>query len=126
MLNLVNLFLTKKYAIISVNVTETMTVPAGVSVAVCTPEMHRNPKYWKDPLTFDPDRFSPEKVAERDPFCYIPFNSGPRNCIGKKVTRKYRTAAIILCFIRLSIRIEVNENYIDKYNKNVQTKKCQV
>ncbi|XP_057669812.1 cytochrome P450 4C1-like [Diorhabda carinulata] len=56
--------------------------PAGSSVFFCTLHIQRNPKYWPDPLKFDPDRFLPENVAKRHPCTYIPFSYGPRNCIG--------------------------------------------
>ncbi|HIA12895.1 MAG TPA: cytochrome P450 [Flavobacteriales bacterium] len=44
--------------------------------------MHRDPKYWKEPNTFDPERFSEEGSKERDRYCYFPFGGGPRYCIG--------------------------------------------
>ncbi|XP_074029603.1 cytochrome P450 4C1 isoform X2 [Leptinotarsa decemlineata] len=59
-------------------------LPAGSSAAFITLFIHRNPKYWRDPLKFDPDRFLPEEVAKRHPCTYIPFSYGPRNCIGWK------------------------------------------
>lgn len=44
--------------------------------------MHRNPTYWPDPETFDPDRFAPERAATRPRFTYLPFGMGPRACVG--------------------------------------------
>lgn len=58
-------------------------LPKYSSVAVNTIHIHRDPKYWNDPLKFDPDRFLPQEMAKRHPCCYLPFSYGPRNCIGK-------------------------------------------
>ena len=44
--------------------------------------MHHDPKYWDDPETFNPDRFSSENSKGRDRYAYYPFGGGPRFCIG--------------------------------------------
>ena len=57
-------------------------VPKG-SVVVVTPYLiHRDPRYWEQPETFEPERFSPERACSRPRLAYIPFGAGPRACVG--------------------------------------------
>ena len=46
--------------------------------------LHRNEEYWENPLKFNPYRFMGDEFQQRNPYCYIPFSAGPRNCIGQK------------------------------------------
>lgn len=43
---------------------------------------HRRPDIWDNPEGFEPERFTPERVAERPRYAYFPFSGGPRQCIG--------------------------------------------
>lgn len=47
--------------------------------------MHRDEKYWENPLKFDPNRFLPENASKITPYSYLPFSSGPRDCLGTKM-----------------------------------------
>jgi cytochrome P450 len=45
--------------------------------------VHRDPRFWPDPLRFDPDRWTPEARAARPKFAYFPFGAGSRQCIAE-------------------------------------------
>jgi cytochrome P450 len=59
-------------------------LPAGWLAFVIPYVLHRLPAFWKDPESFDPERFSPEASASRPKFVYLPFGAGPRQCIGNQ------------------------------------------
>jgi cytochrome P450 len=53
------------------------------SVFVTSPYIvHRDARWFTDPLRFNPDRWTPEFKASVPPFAYMPFGGGPRRCIG--------------------------------------------
>jgi cytochrome P450 len=57
-------------------------IPAGSMVLISKYVVHRHPAFWDNPDGFDPERFTPERVAARPRHAYFPFSSGPRKCIG--------------------------------------------
>jgi cytochrome P450 len=59
-------------------------VPAGTTVLISPYVTHRNPEYWEEPETFNPERFEEEPSAGRPEFAYLPFGGGPRKCIGDR------------------------------------------
>ncbi|XP_058122934.1 probable cytochrome P450 4ac1 [Anopheles ziemanni] len=75
---------------ISRRVTEEVALPDGRTIprdciaALHIFDMHRDPEQFPDPDRFDPDRFLAENVAKRNPYAYVPFSAGQRNCIGQK------------------------------------------
>lgn len=56
-------------------------IKKGTLIGVSFYEIHRNPKYWKDPEEFNPERFLGEQKKESMHYFY-PFGAGPRMCIG--------------------------------------------
>ncbi len=58
-------------------------LPARTTVLISQFITHRDPRFFPDPLTFDPDRFAPEGKAGRAKFTYFPFGAGARQCIGE-------------------------------------------
>jgi len=58
------------------------TVPQGSLVQLFSYVCQRDPRWFPEPETFDPDRFVPERQQTLPPFAYFPFGGGPRVCIG--------------------------------------------
>ncbi|XP_017468127.1 PREDICTED: probable cytochrome P450 6a21 [Rhagoletis zephyria] len=59
-------------------------IAKGMQVVIPAAAYHRDPELYPNPNSFDPDNFSPEKVAHRDGVEWLPFGEGPRNCIGMR------------------------------------------
>jgi cytochrome P450 len=58
-------------------------LPARTTVLMSQYVLHRDARYFPDPLRFDPERFTPEAKAKRPKLAYFPFGAGPRQCIGE-------------------------------------------
>jgi cytochrome P450 len=67
--------------------------------------LHRDPRFFDDPLRFDPDRFLPEREARIERFAYIPFGGGKRICIGNQFA--LMEGQIILSTIAPHVGIEL-------------------
>ncbi|OBT38555.1 hypothetical protein VE00_10901 [Pseudogymnoascus sp. WSF 3629] len=57
-------------------------LPADAVIIPAIHAIHTNPKVWKDPMTFDPDRWDTPEVKNRHRSAYVPFAMGARGCIG--------------------------------------------
>ncbi|RUP04376.1 MAG: cytochrome P450 [Mycobacterium sp.] len=69
-------------------------IEAGTVAVVDFYALHRDPQLWDDPLTFDPDRFLPERSKGRSRWQYLPFGGGPRSCIGDHFAMLEATLAL--------------------------------
>lgn len=59
-------------------------VPKGTTILLSPWLTHRKPEYFKDPLTFNPDRWKGDFRKKLPRFAYFPFGGGPRICIGSR------------------------------------------
>jgi len=61
------------------------TLPEGTHVRIAPWSIHRNPNVWDHPNDFIPERFlQTSRENDDQPFAFVPFSAGPRNCIGQK------------------------------------------
>lgn len=58
-------------------------IPAGSLIMCSQWATHRDPRYFENPDTFDPDRWN---EPSHPTYAYFPFGAGPRSCIGKGFT----------------------------------------
>lgn len=63
---------------------KTFTIEKDKVIMIPVFAFHRDPKYFPNPMKFDPERFSDENKHNIDPDTYLPFGIGPRNCIGSR------------------------------------------
>ncbi|KAF9803586.1 hypothetical protein IEO21_09638 [Rhodonia placenta] len=77
--------------------------PAGTGIGIHVAGIHYNPRYWKDPYTFNPSRFLED--WPRDAF--LPFSGGARSCLGRRFSEMEAVAA--LAYIIARYRVEVKE-----------------
>lgn len=59
-----------------------LTISKGILVWIPVFPIHHDPNIYPDPEKFDPERFTEDKIKERNLMHYFPFGHGPRNCIG--------------------------------------------
>lgn len=71
-------------------------IKKGMLVTVHT-YAYYDPDYYPDPFKFDPNRWSPENKSSLNPYAYMPFGMGPRNCVGMRFAME--EIKIALCII---------------------------
>ncbi|KAG2175882.1 hypothetical protein INT44_000360 [Umbelopsis vinacea] len=71
-------------------------IAKGTSIMIDVLSLHYNPKLWKDPTKFDPERFSEGGELESMPstYAYLPFGGGARQCIGMNFSMAEQRVAL--------------------------------
>ncbi|XP_043504588.1 cytochrome P450 6k1-like [Polistes fuscatus] len=98
---------TKDYVIPGTNV----LIEKGTPVYAVLTGIHVDPKYFPDPLRFDPDRFSDERKADILPYTYMPFGDGPRVCIAQRVGMLQTAVGIIRVINNYEVLLNLNGDY---------------
>ncbi|XP_057367791.1 cytochrome P450 4C1-like [Daphnia carinata] len=81
-------------------------IPANTSLGIQIYALHHNEEFFPEPEAYKPERFLPDQAIGRNPFAYVPFSAGPRNCIGQKFAL-YEDKVIVTTLLR-QFRFDVN------------------
>ncbi|XP_057891786.1 cytochrome P450 3A29-like [Melospiza georgiana] len=81
-----------------------VTIPEGMVVMIPAFVLHRDPQYWPEPEEFRPERFSKENKEGIDPYTFLPFGAGPRNCIGMRFAHLVVKVAVVVLLQNFSFR----------------------
>ncbi len=67
---------------LSEHVAGDVPIPAGAVVIVSPWLVHHDSRWWPDPMSFRPERWTDDGTAARR-HAFLPFGGGPRMCIGQ-------------------------------------------
>ena len=80
-------------------------VPPGSKVLMHQWVVHRDPRWYDDPLAFRPERWTDEMERSLPKLAYFPFAAGPRRCIGDRFAML--EARLILATVYQRVHLEL-------------------
>ncbi|XP_053317321.1 cytochrome P450 3A9-like [Spea bombifrons] len=81
-----------------------VTIPKGTVTMIPAYVLHMDPEIWPEPEEFRPERFSKENKAIQNPYTFLPFGDGPRNCIGMRFALLSMKVAITVLLQNFNFR----------------------
>lgn len=74
----------------------------GEVALICQYHLHRDPRFFSQPLTFRPQRFLEDEIPRRT---YLPFGAGRRQCLGEKLAWAEGTLLVAACAQALDLTL---------------------
>lgn len=79
-------------------------IPRRTNVLMSQWLVHRDERWYDDPLRFNPDRWDAKTIANLPKYAYFPFGGGPRGCIG----REFAMVEAVLLLSTIARKFEVS------------------
>lgn len=79
-------------------------LPAGTELAYCQHALHRDPAFYPDPLTFDPDRWLDDDQT-LPPGAFVPFGAGKHRCMGERLAMTEMITALATLLRRWKLEL---------------------
>ena len=85
-------------------------LPVGADVLIPQWAVHRSARWYEDPLTFRPSRWTPALRHSLPKFAYFPFSGGPRACVGSHFV--WFESAVILGVLAQRFRFSLADSKV--------------
>lgn len=83
----------------------------------------QDPEIWPEPTKFDPERFSPENVKQRDSLAFSPFGfAGKRKCPGYRLAYVEASSAVAALVRSFKFHLVEGTEVVKEYNLVTQPK----
>ncbi|KAG0166301.1 cytochrome P450-dit2 [Apophysomyces sp. BC1034] len=89
-------------------------LPKGTPIVSDIFDIHHNPNVWELPYEFNPDRFSPDGEADKNPSAWLPFGLGLRQCFGMNFSLSLQR--VMLSMLLRKFRWTLPDDTIHKNN----------
>lgn len=76
--------------------------PEGKEVMILLQSLHHHPDFWEQPELFNPNRWN---QPLKEPHAYIPFLTGPRQCIGKHLAQVHFVVTLNAILQKFTLRV---------------------
>lgn len=86
------------------------TIPRGSLILASQFLVHRDPRWWPNPMRFDPERWLEAEPRPRPRFSYFPFGGGTRICVGEHFAWMEGTLVLATIASRWRMRYERNDD----------------
>jgi cytochrome P450 len=80
----------------------TFPIPSGTEIDLHVAGLHYNPRYWKEPHKFMPERF----LGNWPKDAFIPFSQGAHACLGRRFSETEGTAVMTMLVSRYKIEVK--------------------
>lgn len=86
-------------------------LPCGTQTFMLPWVIQRDARFYPDPMRFDPDRFSPERVEDIPPCGWLPFGAGPHICIGQLLALSEMTLIVAMVLQRFRLQFAPGQSH---------------
>lgn len=81
--------------------------PAGTVLSVPSYTIHHSTEIWgPDADAFVPERWTPDRITDRQKAAFIPFSYGPRSCVGRNVAEMELALIVATTFKNYDFKLE--------------------